>query len=111
MTDLPNLKTLFPMTKFNNEPRKQMDKVLEEILEAEHELDMITALPPGNDVYQLRQKFLHEVIDVMHAASGILYHSGWYTDRDISQGIAHVQDKNRKRGYYTIEQLPLKGLE
>ena len=105
MKELPDLTTLFPPTKFNiGEPQKQLNKVLEEILEADAELERLTL--PGEPTYKTRQALLYEVIDVMQAAAGVLYSFG-YTGREIADGLIAVQTKNRSRGYYLPEQTQL----
>lgn len=84
------LRQLFPNTVHRNTSRQQLDKVVDELIEAEHELKNCK-----------RVLFLIETIDVIHAACGILYKSEFqYTDEEIDRAIRFVQDKNRQRGYY-----------
>lgn len=82
------LKYIFPEVKFDTDPRQQMHKVLEELLEADKELH--------NGNYD---KFLEEVLDMMHASANILYKMG-YSERVIDDKIQSIQLKNQLRGYY-----------
>ena len=48
-----------------------------------------------------RQEYLHEMIDVIHAAVGVLHKSKFkYTSAEVSKAIADTIAKNEKRGYY-----------
>ncbi len=65
-------------------------KVLDELVEAEVELK-------ADD----RQKFLIEMIDVLHSAAGVLYKSQYkFSDEEIMKAITAVREKNTARGYY-----------
>lgn len=101
---------LFPKTKFNWPPERQLYKVLDELVEAEQDMIKWKGLHPSAlgcaPEYEARSAFLKEVIDVMSAASGVLIHGG-YTSREIADGFAAVHAKNAARGYYIPQQTEL----
>lgn len=82
------MRDLFKEHRFDETPKFQMYKVLDELVEAEVELIK-------ND----KEKFLIEMIDVMNSAANVLYKAG-YTDTEIKSGIETVYLKNKFRGYY-----------
>jgi hypothetical protein len=92
------LKDLFPNTWHKFSTKGQLNRVLDELVEAETEL-----------VKDNRELFLKEMIDVLHCASGVLYKSHYnYTDIEIENAIMKTQDKNRGRGYYDKNHIQLK---
>jgi len=87
---MTNLKDLFPNTKHKFGTHAQMMRVLDELVEAEIDLKADN-----------RELFLYEMVDVLHAAAGVLYKSHYkFSDDEIQKAIYTVQDKNRRRGYY-----------
>ena len=85
-----NLRDIFPEMKEQHTLDYQIRKIFEELKEAEIERSVDA------------EKFLCEMIDVMHATAGALYVAG-YTDEEISEGIKSVIHKNKERGYYKDE--------
>ena len=84
---LKGLRNYFPEVKFDYNARQQMDRVLDELVEAEEVVDTD------------RDHFLEEMVDVLHTAANVLYKSG-YSDKEITDKIYAVQDKNKARDKY-----------
>jgi hypothetical protein len=82
------MRELFKEHRFDETPKFQMYKVLDELVEAEAEL-----------IKGDRDKFLIEMIDVMNSAANVLYKAG-YSDKEIDAGVYTVYLKNKFRGYY-----------
>jgi len=80
------LRKLFPEVKHDFNKFQQIKRVREELAEA-------------HEVIYLRDRFLEEIIDTLHATANLLYKAG-YSDNEIESAILQVQDKNRTRGYY-----------
>lgn len=81
-----DFKKLFPKVKFNLDSKAQLYRVLDELVEAEAELN--------NDCL-----FLEEVIDVIHSSFNLLYTKN-YTNIQIQAAITKCIDKNKLRGKY-----------
>ena len=88
VSSLPDrFREYFPETIFELGRVGQLEKIAEELLEA---------LEAARD----DQKFLVEVVDVIQASFTALYKAG-YTDSQIREAIAGMQQKNGRRGYYS----------
>lgn len=80
---------MFPEVKFNDgEPLTQLKRIGSEIEEA------IIEYEAGN-----KQKALLETIDIIHASVNVLYKAD-YTNREISDAVQSVIEKNKHRDYY-----------
>ena len=86
---MKNIKDVFPEVIFDNTPEKQLDQILLEVIELEHEVK----------ITKDRKNTLYEAIDIIHSTTSFLYMCG-YTENEIYEGINDVREKNQKRGYY-----------